>query len=264
MARIEVVCACVLALSSAAVSAQDNGFYDAPDGPAPVDSTQSISAGADDDIGTRRDSAAGNAASAAGANNGHASGTYAGVVPGAANKPPPAARAAKKAPTITWPGFQMQADGSSRVFIQSSVPMEAKVLPAANGKYELQFPGARVAAKTNRLPLDTRYFNTPVSKVSVSAARSGAVVQLELRSPVAPKITSELGAAGYFFTYIELPKGEYVKQSASASNNPPPPKPSKVIGPAAPPPAPEPAKPAARSGARRADAKVSGGISIGR
>ncbi|HET8934406.1 MAG TPA: AMIN domain-containing protein [Polyangiales bacterium] len=209
MVRIEAVCACVLvvgAYGALGAHAQDVER----DGPGPVNSTQSISAGADMDIrqkaGTDREPE--NAAAM-----GHSSGTYAGVVPGKA-KPavPPKAPNAKAPLTITWPGFQMQPDGSSRVFIQSNKPLEPKVLKSPDGKFELELPGAHIAAKTNRLPLDTRFFNTPVKKVSVNAARSGAIVQLDLRATVTPQITSEQGPAGYYFTYIELPKGEYVKQ----------------------------------------------------
>jgi hypothetical protein len=212
MVRIEAVCACVLvvgAYGALGAHAQDVER----DGPGPVDSTQSISAGADMDIRRRAGTEAEHAAP-----TGHSSGTYAGVVPGKA-KPavPPKAPSAKAPLTITWPGFQMQPDGSSRVFIQSNKPMEPKVLKSPDGKFELELPGAHIAAKTNRLPLDTRFFNTPVKKVSVNAARSGAIVQLDLRATVTPQITSEQGPAGYYFTYIELPKGEYVKQPTAGA-----------------------------------------------
>lgn len=225
MFRIEAIRACALFLcglscltyASSGACAQD-GADEERDGPAPIDSTQSISAGADAEIYDRVGSRS-NAAPAPG-NPGHASGTYTGVVPGSANPAPAAAhaeRAVKGAPTITWPGFQMRPDGSSRVFIQSTAPLEPKVLTTDNGKFELQLPRARVAEKTNRLPLDTRFFNTPVTKVSVSVARSGAVVQLDLRASVTPQISTDTSPNGYFFTYIELPKGEYLKP-ANASN----------------------------------------------
>lgn len=224
MFRIEAVCAGVLFLgASAYVSAED-------DGPAPVNTTQSISAGAD--IGLTEPSASGN-----GAGYGHASGVYTGVVPRASELASGAEAKAQphKGPlTITWPGFQMLPDGSSRVFIQSTAPLAPKVLPAADGKFELQLPGARVTAHTNRLPLDTRFFNTPVSRVSLSVARSGATLQLEMRAPVTPQISTTQGNEGYYFTFVELPKGEYIKDAAPANAELPTmqtPKPgSKIIG----------------------------------
>jgi hypothetical protein len=274
MFRIEAVRVCALfmgalgSLTYGSVGAQDGAGDD--DGPPPVDSTQSISAGADSDIYMRHEKL--NAAQAPG-NPGHASGTYAGVVPGSANQAPAAAhteRAAKGAPTITWPGFQMRPDGSSRVFIQSTAPLEPKVLTAENGKLELQLPNARVAEKTNRLPLDTRFFNTPITKVSVNAARSGAVVQLDLRSPVTPQISSEPGAAGYFFTYIELPKGEYLKTATAANSSSSEVMPtlqmqkpsSKIIG-KTPAPAPAPAATAKSQNSVQGEASVRGGLKLG-
>jgi hypothetical protein len=244
MVRSQTLCACVLFVVSPAVglaparAQHDDGH----EGPAPVDSTQSISAGAYDDLSHPADDAR-NAQASAAAGSGHSGGAYGGVVPGASNKVSKPAPGAKGPATITWPGFQMRPDGSSRVFIQSTKAIEPKVLATAAGKFELQLPGARVAEKTNRLPLDTRFFNTPVTKVSVNAARSGAVVLLEMRTPVTPQVNSELGPSGYYFTYIELPKGEYLKATGSSanttSNAPPPPLPplptaakpaTKVIG----------------------------------
>ena len=131
----------------------------------------------------------------------------------------------------------MRPDGSSRVFIQSTAPLEPKVSSSADGKFELQLPRARVAAKTNRLPLDTRFFNTPVTKVSVSSASGGAIVQVELRAAVTPTVSSEPGPTGYFFTYIELPKGDYLARPSAAPasaaapiDTAPPAHPSKVLG----------------------------------
>lgn len=129
----------------------------------------------------------------------------------------------------------MRPDGSSRVFIQSTAPVEPRVLNASAGKFELQLPRARIAAKTNRLPLDTRFFNTPVTKVSVSTASGGAVVQIDLRAAVTPAVTSEVGPTGYFFTYIELPKGDYLArpgtapQAAAPSEPPAPEHPSTAV-----------------------------------
>jgi hypothetical protein len=227
MFRIEAACAGALYLGAIGVAlSAPTAAQDALD-----DGSNPMSAGADGELTGLPTSSR----TAAAGTPGHTSGSYAGVVPGAVKaKPPAAAKVAKGQPTITWPGFQMRPDGSSRVFIQSNAPIEAKVLSAAEGKFEVQLPHARVAAQTNRLPLDTRFFNTPVTRVSVNVARSGAVVHLDMRSPVAPQITSEQGPGGYFFTYIELPKGEYLKRPGVVANGAPPapprPAPSKVIG----------------------------------
>jgi hypothetical protein len=217
MVRSQALCASVLFLVSPAVglapanAQQDNGH----EGPAPIDSTQSISAGAGDDIGQPPDPREARDPEDNATTSGHSGGAYGGVVPGAPNKLRKPAPAGKGPATITWPGFQMRPDGSSRVFIQSTKAILPKLLPTAAGKFELQLPGARIAEKTNRLPLDTRFFNTPVTKVSVTAASSGAVVQLDMRAAITPQVNSEQGPSGYYFTYIELPKGEYLKGTTS-------------------------------------------------
>jgi len=272
MFRIEAVCVCALFVGASgflavtAAGAQDRPYAEEREGPQPIDSTQSISAGADDDIRQRAAERPGQS----GGTPGHASGTYAGVVPGTAKQAPPAAKAAKAShgPTITWPGFQMRPDGSSRVFIQSTAPLEPKVLTSAGTKFELQLPRARVAAKTNRLPLDTRFFNTPVTKVSVSTASGGAVVQVELRAAVTPTISSEPGPTGYFFTYIELPKGDYLAKpgaapviAAATLDQPVPEHPSKVLGKAR---GSASATSDEASGSVKSEASVRGGFKIGR
>lgn len=181
----------------------------AEDGPPPINTTRSISAGADDDIITAGDRGTNEPQ--------HPEGTYMGVVPGSTAQPP-AAIAAKKAPaTITWPGFQMRPDGSSRVFVQSTTPLEPQP-SAAPGKYTVYLPGARIAGGVNRLPLETRFFNTPVSKVSLTVDARGATVVLEMRADVAPNVTSERDNTGYYFTYIELPKGNYVSNAKPAAD----------------------------------------------
>ena len=163
----------------------------------------------------------------------------------------------------------MRPDGSSRVFIQSTAALEPTVVNGGGAKFELQLPRARVAAKTNRLPLDTRFFNTPVTKISVSVASGGAVVQLELRADVKPTVSNEVGPAGYFFTYIELPKGDYLArpgaqvQADKSEAAPPPASSSNTAGNAS-------ASAAASAsgheaeGAVRGEASVRAGFKIGR
>jgi hypothetical protein len=153
----------------------------------------------------------------------------------------------------------MLPDGSSRVFIQSTAPIEPKVLQAADGKFELRLPGARIAAQTNRLPLDTRFFNTPVTKVSVNVGGAGATVQLDMRATVTPQVTSVPGNAGFYFTYIDLPKGEYIKGAQTPSTAAPAKPASKVIG------KPVAASPASASvGTAPGSATWSAGIKLGK
>jgi hypothetical protein len=174
------------------------------DGPQPVNTSASLSAGADEDIGHRGDTAR-----SSDKVQEHPAGTYTGVAPGGSAQPAVPLSAGKNPATITWPGFQMRADGTSRVFIQSTTALDPQP-SAAPGKYLVQLRGAHVSGGTNRLPLETRFFNTPVTRVSLSANHDGAQLILDLRADVAPHISSERGATGYYFTFIDLPKGHYV------------------------------------------------------
>jgi hypothetical protein len=204
-----------LLLTQSHVSAQD--------GPDPVDSSASLSAGADEDIQLKGDK------SAAEHGPGHAAGTYTGVAPGGTLAKDVSASITKTPATITWPGFQMRADGTSRVFIQSTTPLSTQP-SAAPGKFMVNLPGAHVLGGTNRLPLETRYFNTPVTRVMLNTNREGAQLILEMRADVSPQLSTERGTSGYYFTYIELPKGNFVsaekpRAALTVEGAPPPPAP---------------------------------------
>jgi hypothetical protein len=195
----------------------------AQDGPDPVDSSASLSAGADEDIQLQGDKVA------VERGPGHAAGTYTGVAPGGTLAKDVPASVTKTPATITWPGFQMRADGTSRVFIQSTTPLSTQP-SAAPGKFMVNLPGAHVLSGTNRLPLETRYFNTPVTRVMLNTNREGAQLILEMRADVTPQLSSERGSSGYYFTYIDLPKGNFVsaekpKLTVSVDGAPPPPAP---------------------------------------
>jgi hypothetical protein len=195
---------CVLAATSSG-HAQDY------DGPAPVNTTASLSAGADEDIQIQPR----NAAIVHTDQPEHPLGTYAGVVPGANAAPAVPVGKTETKPVITWPGFQMRQDGTSRVFIQSTTPLTPQ--PSAAGpRFSVYLPGAKVAGNTNKLPLETRFFNTPVSRVNIEQQRDGVTLVLDLRAEVSPVVSSERGPTGYYFLYIDLPKGSFVKTPAPA------------------------------------------------
>jgi hypothetical protein len=182
-----------------------------------------LSAGADEDITIRPR----NAPLIQTEQPGHPLGTYAGVVPGASAAPAvPVAKTESKA-MITWPGFQMRQDGTSRVFIQSTTALTPQPT-AAGPRFSVYLPGAKVAGNTNRLPLETRFFNTPVSRVNIEVQRDGVTLVLDLRAEVSPVVSSERGPAGYYFLYIDLPKGTFVKTPAPAPTADVPPIPSSV------------------------------------
>jgi hypothetical protein len=171
-----------------------------------VDSEESLRAGAEDTYSPERAKPTEKVGPAI---EGNPAGTYAGVEPGGARLPAVPAPVGQTPVAITWPGFQMRPDGTSRVFIQSTSALAGETA-LADGKYTLKFIGAKIAGSTNRLPLETRFFNTPVTKVSLAVAKDSVSLVLELRADVTPRVTTERGPSGYHFTYLDLPAGKYV------------------------------------------------------
>jgi hypothetical protein len=157
----------------------------------------------------------------------HASGAYAGVKAGG-DQTPTIAVPVKPGTTpavITWPGFQMQPDGSSRVFLQSTAPLNAQAAMTNDKLLVVDLGDATVAGPNNRRALYTSFFNTPVTRVEIKNVRKRVTVELTLRAPVQPRISSEQAKSGFFFVYIDFPPGSYVAAPAPRAASAPPPPP---------------------------------------
>jgi hypothetical protein len=158
-------------------------------------------------------------------------GSYEGVKPGGAEAPPVPATPNSTPTQITWPGFQMRPDGSSRVFIQSTSPLSHSA--SQQGKLLIIDLGeATVSGETNQFALYTRFFNTPVVRAQLKPGKR-VVLELELRATVQPTISSERAPSGFHFLYIDFPPGQYLTATPSKS-------PAGDVGPAA---APAPSAP---------------------
>ena len=152
----------------------------------------------------------------------HPRGTYMGVKPGGNEAPGIAAKPGQTPAAVTWPGFQMRPDGSSRVFIQTTVPVDPNVAAGGN-RVVVDLGDAKIVGpRANRLPFYTQYFNTPVTSVELVRDRKGKRTQLviKLRADVQPSVSSEVAPSGYNFVYFDFPAGQYL---ATASATPPPP-----------------------------------------
>ena len=144
-------------------------------------------------------------------NRGAASSTaYQGVVPGSGNDPLHLlGKPGQKPARITWPGFQMFNDGSSRLFVQ----MTDKVVTIQNPKgktYELIFSKVVLPGSNNKRALITEYFNTPVLRAKLKKRKQDVVLQVDLRGGASPNVTSEQSSTGYYFVYLNFPAGDYV------------------------------------------------------
>jgi hypothetical protein len=143
-------------------------------------------------------------------------GSYEGVKPGGSEPPPvPGATPNTTPAQITWPGFQMRPDGSSRVFIQSTSPLTHAI--SQQGKLLfIDLGEAKVSGETNQFALYTRFFNTPVVRAQLKPGKR-VVLELELRATVQPSISSERAPSGFHFLYIDFPPGQYLGAVANTS-----------------------------------------------
>jgi hypothetical protein len=137
--------------------------------------------------------------------------TYVGVVPGRAQLPTHLRGRPGATPTVlTWPGFQPRADGASRFFVQltSRVTYEAR---AENGRYVVTLQGVRIPDRQTRRELDTRFFQTPVTRARLERrGRRDVAFVFDLRADVTPTVSLDVGADGYAFVFVEFPAGDYL------------------------------------------------------
>jgi hypothetical protein len=137
---------------------------------------------------------------------------YVGVVPGRAQLPTHLRGRPGTTPTVvTWPGFQPRADGASRFFVQltSQVTYEAR---AENGRFVVVLRGVRIPDRQTRRELDTRFFQTPVTRARLERrGRRDIAFVFDLRAAVTPMVSLDVGADGYAFLFVEFAPGDYLR-----------------------------------------------------
>jgi hypothetical protein len=158
----------------------------------------------------------------------HEPGKYTGVSLGGEGVPPGAYKPGQSV-AVTWPGFQMRPDGGSCVFLQTTAPLRVET---SKGEHKLIIDLGEVrVAGTNRLPLDTHYFNTPVTRVELKRGLKHTTLELVLRADVEPRIASAKAKSGFHFLSIDFGAGQYLPPpAATAKKNVAPAPPSKLDG----------------------------------
>jgi len=133
--------------------------------------------------------------------------TYRGVTPGAEgseNLPPKADEIPEGVLMLTWPGFMMHEDGSSCFFVQTSKPVHV-TSQKSEGRFDLLLSDTRVYLKNNFLPLETEFFDTPVTRATVQrAGKKGVVMVFELREDVTPTVTQKQGKDGFNYVFVKF------------------------------------------------------------
>ena len=134
--------------------------------------------------------------------------SYAGVTPGSEsseNLPPKAEEIPDGALMLTWPGFMMTEDGSV-FFIQTSKPVKFGT-KKSEGRLELVMHQTRVHLKNNFLPLETEFFETPVTRATVQRkGKKDLVMIFEMREDATPSITQKKGKDGFNYVFVKFPK----------------------------------------------------------
>jgi len=133
-----------------------------------------------------------------------ASADYEGVSPGSDNPPPRADEIPPDVLMLTWPGFVMRKEGRSCFFVQTSKPVEVATKKSA-GQFELVMRNTDVFLENNYRPLETEYFNTPVTRATVQRkGKNDIVMVFEMRDDVTPTIKQKKGKDGFNYVFVEF------------------------------------------------------------
>lgn len=133
--------------------------------------------------------------------------SYAGVTPGSTtseNLPPKAEEIPEGALMLTWPGFMMREEGGSRFFVQTSRPVEIATRKSAD-RFELLLRDTKVHLTNNFRPLETSFFETPVTRASVQRrGPKNLVMVFEMRADATPTVTQEKGKDGFNYVFVDF------------------------------------------------------------
>ena len=147
---------------------------------------------------------------------GSRSGAYEGVSPTNSNPPAVSVPAGATPPQVTWPGFQMLTQGRSRVFLQLTSKAETAVESRSN-QVVMILKNAQIAGRNNRRPLETRFFNTPVSRAWLKKRGADIALIIELRANALPNISAQQASTGYYFVFLDFPAGKYLDSATEAA-----------------------------------------------
>lgn len=119
-----------------------------------------------------------------------------------ARKPPPVRRRGRVSKTVNYdgpiassPSFRMLDGGVTRISLEVSRKVDVSE-NKAKGRVVYRLKGAQAPTRTNRLPLLTGFFVTPVDRVELVEQGDGVDMVIDLREALEPK-----------YEVIETPRG---------------------------------------------------------
>ncbi|MGE0398686.1 MAG: hypothetical protein AB7T06_18410 [Kofleriaceae bacterium] len=138
----------------------------------------------------------------------HREGEYGGVVPG--EKPDTKDGKKAKKPTkgtLTWIGFEAK-DGGAQLFFQSVAPFEMSQR-VEGSTLIVSLSLTRLGQNAGR-PIDTRYFDNPLSMIVAKKKKKGIEVRVTFKNPKDAKEGSARTATeadGMYYAYLSFPEG---------------------------------------------------------
>jgi hypothetical protein len=136
------------------------------------------------------------------------------VTPGGAGSPL-ASWPKGKTPQLVWTGFQVTASGS-RVFVQLTHDVDLDVQPIKGG-LAVTLHRCRIHMRNNSRTLDTRFFASPVTTVSVHQRKGGVELDIALKEPSAATPRKESGPGGSQFWVLDFAPSDAAKPATASA-----------------------------------------------
>jgi hypothetical protein len=135
--------------------------------------------------------------------------SYHGTKPGTGNTLPRVEELKNMPGTwVTWPGFIMLPDGSSRIFLQTTRPLDYRRNDKKR-RVTLKLSNADVYLKNNRNPLVTVHFNTPVRRAYLKRHKGSVDLIIEMKVESSASIAQFADQDGYHYLFVDYPAGQY-------------------------------------------------------
>ncbi len=159
----------------------------------------------------------------------HPEGEYGGVVPGQPRKVEPPKKSPRPPPkgTLAWIGFEAK-NGGSEVFFQSAAGFDL-AQHVEGGTLVVNLTGLNRLGQNTWRPIDTRFFETPVARITarhVGAGKghgAGIEVRIAFKNPKDAKEASYRSATeadGLYYAYLSFGGGTAEAQPSVQSPEP--------------------------------------------
>jgi hypothetical protein len=140
----------------------------------------------------------------------NAEGEYGGVQPGEGKKPDAPKKAKKPPPkgTLSWIGFETK-NGGSEVFFQSIAPFEVNQR-IDKGAVVVTLSGLSKLGHNTWRPIDTRFFDTPLSRITAKKKGKGVEVRIAFKSGKSASqgsVRTATEADGMYYAYLSFAGG---------------------------------------------------------